>query len=160
MKHAPAPMSLSSPAFEDGATIPRRCTCDGDGHSPPLVFDHVPQGAKSLVLLVIDTDVPTSVRAEGEWDHWLVWNMPATTVGIAEGEGAPGIVGRNTSGTHEYAAPCPPDREHRYFFNLLALDCELDLPKAHATRADIEKAMEGHILAKAQLMGRYERGKG
>ena len=107
-----------------------------------------------------DPDVPTSIRSDGVWDHWLVWNIPPTTTEIPEEGPTPGVVGRNTSGRHEYGGPCPPDREHRYFFKLFALDRELDLPAAHATKEQIIAAMEGHVLASAELMGRYERGRG
>lgn len=153
-------MTITSPAFEDGGVIPRRFTCDGEGHSPPLLFGDVPPGTKSLALIMDDPDVPTSIRAEGEWEHWLVWNMPPDVPGIPQGDPAPGMVGRNTSGTHAYAAPCPPDREHRYFFRLYALDCVLDLAAAHGSKLALLRAMEGHVLAEAELEGRYERGKG
>jgi len=92
----------------------------------------------------------------GVWDHWVVFNIPAGTIKLAEGEAPKGTVGKNTAAKNTYIGPCPPDKEHRYFFKLYALDAELELPKS-STKAEVEKAMEGHIIEKAQLMGRYDK---
>ncbi len=103
-----------------------------------------------------DPDVPTSIRPDGTWDHWVIWNIPPTTFVIVEGKTPPGMTGNNGEGKQEYYGPCPPDREHRYFFKLYALDAMLDLP-AGSSKVDVQKAMKGHILAQAELIGRYNR---
>ncbi|MDD5711022.1 MAG: YbhB/YbcL family Raf kinase inhibitor-like protein [Candidatus Colwellbacteria bacterium] len=150
-------MKIESDVFEARGLIPAKFTCDGENISPALTFNEAPENTQSLVLIVEDPDVPKSIRPDGMWTHWLVWNMPAETAGIAE-DGIPdGIVGRNSNGARKYGGPCPPDKEHRYFFKLFALDTMLDLNSGSASKADLEKAMEGHILAEAQLMGRYAR---
>ncbi len=147
-----APMesfSVSSPAFEQGGRIPARYTCDSDDVSPELRISSIPEGTKTLALIVDDPDAPM-----GTWVHWLVWNIPPAEV-IAENT-APGTLGRNDFGKLEWGGPCPPSGEHRYFFRLYALDAELDLPEGSA-RQELERAMQGHILARAELMGRYSR---
>ena len=108
------------------------------------------------MLILDDPDVPESVRKERMWDHWVVFNMPPETTHIEENSQPPGIPGKNTGGGLNYQGPCPPDREHRYFFKLYALDTELSLPKG-ATKAEVEKAMQSHILNQTELMGRYKR---
>ncbi len=150
------PMKISSPAFQHNGSIPSKYTCDGQNTNPTLDFADIPAGAKSLVLLMDDPDVPKSIRPDGMWDHWVVWNMPPTTVSITEGETPTGAVGKNTGGSQLYGGPCPPDREHRYFFKLYALDALLDLPEG-SSKAVVEKAMKGHVLAQAELVGRYNR---
>lgn len=150
-------MRLESYAFENGGVIPQKYTCDGKDINPELLISEVPEGTKSLVLIMEDPDVPKSIRPDGMWDHWLVWNIPPQTKKIGEGETPSGVIGRNTGGEFSYQGPCPPDREHRYFFKLYALDRELDLDPQTATKKDIEQAMAGHILAQTQLMGRYKR---
>lgn len=150
-------MKLVSPDFEHEAVIPREYTCDGENINPVLYIRDVPSQAQSLVLLMDDPDVPTSVRADNNWDHWVVFNIPPTTARIDKNsvpEGA--IVGRSTSGANAYGGPCPPDGEHRYFFKVYALDTVLDLT-ARATKQDVLNAMEGHIYDQTELMGRYTR---
>jgi hypothetical protein len=149
-------MKLTSPAFEHGGKIPSKYTCDGENINPPLAISDVPPGAGSLVLLMDDPDVPKHLRADGMWDHWVVFNISATLREIGEGKEPEGTPGVGTSGNVEYSGPCPPDREHRYFFKLYALDTELNLPEK-ATKGQVEKAMEGHVIEKTELMGRYER---
>jgi Raf kinase inhibitor-like YbhB/YbcL family protein len=149
-------MKLSSSAFEESGKIPSKYTCDGDNINPPLKISDVPSTTKSLALIMEDPDVPKDLRPDGMWDHWVVFNIPPGTPEIPEGQEPPGTHGVGTSGNQNYFGPCPPDREHRYFFKLFALDSELDLQKK-ATKPELEKAMEGHILEKAELMGRYER---
>lgn len=149
-------MKISSPTFTNEGKIPSPYTCDGDNVNPPLEFADVPNGTASLALIMEDPDVPKSIRPDGMWDHWVVWNIPPSTAGIDEGTLPPGVVGLSTRGVNEYGGPCPPDREHRYFFYLYALDTMLDLPEA-STKADLLGAMEGHIIERAELMGRYER---
>lgn len=145
-------MKITSAAFQDSGEIPRKYTCDGEGLMPPLAFEDVPKGAKSLVLIVDDPDAPM-----GTWDHWILFNIPADAKGIQEGKKEPAWPhGKNSWKRTAWGGPCPPDREHRYFFKLYALDSVLSL-KEGATKAELEKAMEGHILAKAELVGRYRR---
>ena len=148
-------MNLSSPVFEHGGKIPPKYTCNGENINPPLVISGVPSGAKSLVLIMEDPDVPRNLRADGMWDHWIVFNIPPDTSKIPEGKEPQGIHGQGTGGNLDYMGPCPPDREHRYFFKLFALDGKLDLAKG-AGKKEVEKAMEGHVLEKVELMGLYE----
>lgn len=147
-------MKLASPAFQEGGKIPAIYTCDGKGVSPPLTISGVPEKAKSLVLIMDDPDVPASVRKECMWDHWVHFNIPPHVTAIREHQTPPGVQGKNTGGGLGYYGPCPPDREHRYFFKLYALDILLPL-KEGATKAEVEAAMRGHIVASTQLMGRY-----
>lgn len=149
------PMIIQSPAFQHGMPIPARYTCDGENIHPALTFSDVPIDAKSLALLMDDPDVPKNIRPDGMWDHWVVFNMPSDTREIKDAT-APGVYGKNTGGQKEYGGPCPPDQEHRYFFKLYALDTLLDLPWG-ASKKDVEQAMEGHVLAQAELMGTYDR---
>ncbi|MBI3900747.1 MAG: YbhB/YbcL family Raf kinase inhibitor-like protein [Chlamydiia bacterium] len=149
-------MELTCLAFQEGGKIPSRFTCEGEGFSPPLHIKKVPKEAKSLVLIMDDPDVPSWVREDQMYDHWVLFNIAPTTVDIAENRPPLGIHGKNTSGESCYIGPCPPDREHRYFFKLYALDTMLSLPGG-VTKKEVEKAMEGHILAQCQLMGRYEK---
>ena len=149
-------MKLSSSAFEEGGRIPSKYTCDSDNINPHLEISDVPSGAKTLALIMEDPDVPKNLRPDGMWDHWIVFNIPPDTNQIPEGKEPRGTHGEGTSGNQDYNGPCPPDREHRYFFKLFALDSTLEL-KEKATKPELEKAMEGHILEKAELMGTYER---
>lgn len=150
------PLSIESTAFSTNGTIPARFTCDGKNISPELVFGNVPAGTQSLALTLEDPDVPRTVRADGMWDHWVVWNMPPTTVHIAEGATPSGLIGKGTNGKASYLGPCPPDREHRYFFTLYALDATLSLPQG-ATKEELLKALAPHLIEKATLIGRYDR---
>ena len=150
-------MKLMSPAFEHEGKIPSKYTCDGENISPPLTVSDVPPETKSLALIMDDPDVPKHLRSDGMWDHWVVFNIPASMRDIKEGNEPDGIHGIGTGGNMNYFGPCPPDREHRYFFKLYALDTELDLPEK-ATKQQLEKAMENHIIEKAESMGKYERG--
>jgi Raf kinase inhibitor-like YbhB/YbcL family protein len=144
-------MILRSPAFGHEEVIPSKYTCDGDDMSPPLAIDKVPEGTVSLALIMDDPDAPAGV-----WDHWVVFNIPATVSRIGEGEEPPGVHGKGTSGNLTYHGPCPPDREHRYLFKVYALDTQLDLPEG-VSKAEVLYAMEGHVLESTTLMGRYER---
>jgi Raf kinase inhibitor-like YbhB/YbcL family protein len=149
-------MKLTSPAFKSGALIPSKYTCDGDNINPPLNIENVPQDTKSLVLIMDDPDVPRNLREDGIWDHWVVYNIPPNLREIAENSEPPGVHGSGTAGNQNYQGPCPPDREHRYFFKLFALDSELPLPPK-TTKNLVVQAMDGHIITRAELMGRYER---
>lgn len=150
-------MKLESSVFEHEGVIPAKYTCDGENINPPLKFSEVPESAKSLVLIMDDPDVPKLIRPDGMWDHWLVWNIPPETTEIPGGQEPNGVVGKNTRGTFGYRGPCPPDREHRYFFKFYALDTTLDLSPDTATKADLEVAMQGHIMDQTELIGRYAR---
>ena len=146
-----AGLQISSPAFQNNGVIPAKYTCDGAGTNPALQFGGVPAKAKSLALIVEDPDVPKNLKADGMFDHWVLWDIAPTAKGIAEGDGKGGM---NETGTAGFMGPCPPDREHRYFFKLFALDTKLTGAKI-AGKKDLEKAMDGHVLEKAELVGRY-----
>jgi hypothetical protein len=150
-------MQLASSAFDHQEKIPSKYTCDGANINPPLAISGVPEGTHSLALIMEDPDVPRDLRKDGMWDHWVVYNIPPDLTGIGEAEEPPGTPGIGTANNTTYFGPCPPDREHRYFFKLYALDRRLNLP-AGSSKAQVEAAMEGHILAQSELMGRYERG--
>ena len=153
-------MKITSPAFAEGAEIPSEYTCDGKNSNPQLDFAEVPAAAKSIVLIMDDPDVPAEVRPERMWDHWVVFNIPPETNTVSAGQNPPGIAGKNSQGTLEYGGPCPPTqfepKRHRYFFKLYALDIMLDLPEG-STKAQVEQAMQGHIVEQAQLMGKYQK---
>jgi Raf kinase inhibitor-like YbhB/YbcL family protein len=152
-------MKIKSEAFENATKIPNQFTCDGDGFNPHLSFEGVPENAKSLALIVDDPDIPDAVKNSygiQVWDHWVVFNIPPGVKGIEENSAPNGIVGKNTGEENRYGPPCPPDREHRYFFKLYALDTVLDI-SPNSKAQDLMNAMEGHILEKAELMGVYER---
>ncbi len=152
-------MKLTSSAFSEGEKIPLQYTCDGKNMSPPLQMSNIPQGTQSLALIMDDPDIPEAAKKQFNiqvWDHWIVFNIPPTTREIFEGIQPQGMIGKNTRGNLTYTGPCPPDKEHRYFFKLYALNTMLSLSEG-ATKKELETAMQGHILAQAQLIGRYER---
>jgi len=153
----PITMNLSSPAFENAGNIPSKYTCDGDNISPELNWSEVPEGTESFVLI---HDDPDAVPVAGYvWDHWILYNIPANTSSIPENSSV-GQQGMTSFGKTGYGGPCPPDSsgKHKYFFKLYALDSSLDLP-AEPDKSQIEEAMEGHILAQAELTGNYDRTK-
>jgi Raf kinase inhibitor-like YbhB/YbcL family protein len=147
-----ADFKLTSSAFDDGQEIPSRHSCEGDDLSPPLSWSGVPQGTRSLALIVDDPDAPG-----GTFTHWLAWGLEPASGGIGEGEVA-AVEGRNDFGTVEYRGPCPPPGHgpHRYFFRLHAVDADIGLEPG-ADKQDLERALEGHVLGSAGLIGRYER---
>lgn len=149
-------MRLTSSSFSHNAHIPSKYTCDGENINPALSFEDVPTSTQSLVLIMEDPDVPNHLRSDGMWDHWIVFNIPPNTSTVAEGEEPRGVHGLGTSGNSNYHGPCPPDREHRYFFKLFALDTKLELPEG-ASKKYVERAMEGYVLDSAVLIGLYER---
>lgn len=151
-------MTITSPAFQEGGTIPILYTCEGKNTHPALYFHNIPSSTKSLVLIMDDPDVPASVRPERMYDHWIVFNIPPTVQRIEEHGPIPGIQGKSTNGKNMYVGPCPPFGEHRYFFKLYALDTLLQLA-AGATKEEVERAMKGHILAETHLMGKYAKKK-
>ena len=143
-------LPIKSPAFEFGKPIPKKYSCDGQDINPPLTIEGISKEAKTLVLIVDDPDAPS-----GTFDHWIVWNIPASTSKIDENTVA-GKEGMNSARQPGYMGPCPPSGTHRYFFKVYALDTELSLGIA-SKKKDVEKAMQGHILAKGELMGLYSR---
>ena len=142
-------MELTSPAFQNNTLIPAKYTCQGEDISPPLAVTGIPNGTVTFALINDDPDAPG-----GTWDHWIVWNIPPDgTIGQST---VPGLQGKNSWGRNKYGGPCPPSGTHRYFFKLYALDGKLAL-KEGARKADVLKAMEGHVLAQAQLIGLYKK---
>jgi len=144
-------LKLTSASFKNNGKIPSRHTCDGEGISPELSINGADEKARSFVLIMDDPDAPS-----GTWDHWVKFNIATSTTQIKEGEEPSGISGVGTSGNKDYFGPCPPDKEHRYFFKLYSLDTELELFEG-ATKKEVEDAMEGHILEQTELIGLYER---
>lgn len=145
-------LSIASKAFPHNSMIPAAHTCDGADESPPLSIRDVPEEARSLALIVDDPDAPAKT-----WVHWVVWNIGAETKEIPAGSVPPGALqGRNDFGRPGWGGPCPPSGTHRYFFKLYALDALLPLPPG-ASKAQLEEAMKGHVLGKAELIGLYRR---
>ena len=146
-------ITLTSSAFQEGAAIPARYTCEGADISPPLAWSGAPSGTKAFALINDDPDAPA-----GTWVHWVLFNVPGGVTHLPEGAELSGALqGRNDSRKNGYSGPCPPPgKPHRYFFKLYALDAPLPL-KPGATKADVEKAMQGHVLAETQLMGTFAR---
>ncbi|HVC12205.1 MAG TPA: YbhB/YbcL family Raf kinase inhibitor-like protein [Burkholderiales bacterium] len=149
--------SLTSSAFAEGGAIPSKYTCDGRDLSPPLAWSGVPAGAHSLALVVDDPDAPDPAAPTTTWVHWVLYDIPAATTAIAEGARAAGAQdGTNDWKRTGYGGPCPPVGRHRYFFKLYALDRALpDLRRP--TKAQLEAAMQGHVLAEARLIGTYRK---
>ena len=137
--------------FESNQLIPAKYTCDGDNVNPPLTIEGVPEGTKSLVLIVDDPDAPA-----GTFDHWVVWNIPPTSK--IEENTVPGAEGLSSYRKHAYGGPCPPYGTHRYFFKVYALDTKLDL-SANSAKKDVEKAVGSHVLAEGELVGLYRRSR-
>jgi len=148
-------MQITSSAFADNTPIPDLYTCKGEDINPPLDIGGVPAGAVSLVLVVTDPDAPDPAAPKVIWEHWLMWNIAPDTVAI-EAAGVPvgAVQGTNSWGRADYGGPCPPIGTHRYFFKLYALDTTLALGTS-SIKADVETAMQGHILAEAELIGLY-----
>ncbi len=154
-------LKLESSAFQEGAAIPQKYTCEGKDISPPLSWAGVPEGAKSLALIVDDPDAPDPKAPKMIWVHWVLFNMPVDAAGLPEGAGA--LPGGAASGLNDwkrtgYGGPCPPTGRHRYFFKLYALDAVL-AGLSHPNKAAVEAAMRGHVLEQATLMGTYEKGR-
>lgn len=145
-------MLVRSPAFDHEGVVPAKYTCDGEDLSPPIAIERVPSGTVSLALIVDDPDAPG-----GTWDHWVVFNIPTTLSRVGEGSEPEGVRGANSWGRLGYGGPCPPGGEHRYLFKVYALDTMLKLAPG-ATKAEVERAMEGHVLERTTLVGRYARG--
>lgn len=155
-----AKLELTSPAFEPGAAIPAKYTCQGEDLSPALSWSGLPQGTQSLALIVDDPDAPM-----GTWVHWVVYNLPGDASGLTEGASqgsasssnlpAGTKQGKTSFGRADYGGPCPPSGEHHYFFKLYALDVKLE--NEGLDKDGLLKAMEGHILAQGELVGVYQK---
>ena len=152
-------ITITSSAFEDGGMIPKKHTCDSVNVSPPLTWAGVPDSAVSLALICDDPDAPSRT-----WVHWVMYNIPPDTNSLSEGVSKDSLLANGAiQGMTDfkkvgYGGPCPPSGTHRYFFKLYALDFTPKF-KTHATKAELLKAMEGHVLAEGVLMGRYERAR-
>lgn len=150
-------MKLTSSAFVDNGLIPAKYTCDGADISPPLTWDEIPSETQSLVLIVDDPDAPGRTFV-----HWVVYDIPPTVNQLPEkivgSKNIPsgGVQGKNDFGKLGYGGPCPPSGTHHYFFHLYALDQKLSLATG-ASKSQIIRVMEGHVLGKAELIGRYQR---
>ena len=152
-------MKIESPNFTHNGDIPQNYTCDGTDVSPGLVWDDVPKGTKSLALIVDDPDAPDPAAPRMTWVHWVLYNLPPDTTRLAEGTLSADLPSGTLEGINDwqrtgYGGPCPPVGRHRYFFKLYALETmleDLDNP----TKAQVESAMKGHILAQGQLVGTY-----
>ena len=142
-------MKLKSPEFKNNEYIPKRFACSGENVNPALIIEATPTDTKSLALIFDDPDAPM-----GTWVHWVVFNIPV--ISRIEEDSVPGKQGINDFGRLNYGGPCPPFGTHRYIFKAYALDIELNLEEG-LTKADLEKAMAGHILAKAELIGLYKK---
>ncbi len=153
--------TLTSTAFADHGEIPPQYTCDGDDRSPPLAWEGVPDGTKSLALIVDDPDAPDPDAPKTTWVHWVIYNILTSETGLPEGVTAPNLPAEATEGLNDweqvgYRGPCPPIGRHRYFHKLYALDTmlpDLDTP----TKTQLESAMADHILGQATLMGTYQK---
>jgi Raf kinase inhibitor-like YbhB/YbcL family protein len=144
-------MKILSPEFESKGFIPKKFTCQGEDINPSLIIEGIPKGAESLALIVDDPDAPM-----GTWVHWVVFDIPL--INRIEENSTPGKQGRNDSGRNKYGGPCPPSGTHRYFFKIYALDTIFNLNEG-ITKKELEKAMAGHILAQAELIGLYKKTK-
>lgn len=142
-------MKLTSPEFEHNSSIPRKFTCQGEDINPALVIEGIPDSTKSLALIMDDPDAPM-----GTWVHWVVYNI--AVISRIDEDSVPGEQAMNNFGRRDYGGPCPPSGTHRYFFKIYALDTEVNL-KEGARKKDLEAAMEGHILDKAELIGLYKK---
>jgi hypothetical protein len=155
----PSNLQIRSSAFVPDGEIPQKYTCQGTDTSPPLSFSGVPEGTRSLALIVDDPDAPDPRAPKTTWVHWVLYNLPADVKGMKEGvQRLPTgtLQGLNDWKRNGYGGPCPPVGRHRYLHKLYALDVVLEDLK-NPTKGQLEKAMAGHILAKAQLVGTYQK---
>ena len=154
-------MQLTSPHFSNQGDIPKKYTCDGEDTSPALEWSAVPEGIKSFILIVDDPDAPDPAAPKMTWVHWVLYNIPGTANSLAEGVTEQNLPRGTLQGLNDwkrtgYGGPCPPIGKHRYFHKLYALDIvlpDLNLP----TKAKLENEMSGHVLARAELVGLYQR---
>ena len=156
-------LALTSPAFTPGGEIPALFTCEGRDVSPALRFTGVPESARSLALVVDDPDAPDPKAPKMTWVHWVLYNLPPTASGLPEAVAPADLPAGTRQGTNDwkrtgYGGPCPPIGRHRYYHKLYALDAVLpDL--GAATKAELEAAMKGHVVAQVELVGTYEKHK-
>ena len=157
-------LTLTSAAFSHQGEIPRRYTCEGEDVSPPLLWSNPPEGTRSFALIVDDPDAPDPKAPRMTWVHWVLYNLPATASELPEGVPSEALPQGTGEGLNDwkrkgYGGPCPPIGRHRYFHKLYALDIVLpDL--GAAGKPELETAMEGHVLGRAELVGTYEKGTG
>ncbi len=146
---------VTSPAFADGQPIPQKYSCDGENVSPPLEWHGIPDSAKSIALICDDPDAPS-----GTFTHWVLYDIPAAATRLSEGAADTGKAGLNSFGKIGYGGPCPPPRDaaHRYVFRVYALDVA-SVGKPGLAGSDLSAAIEGHVLAEGELVGRYQRKK-
>jgi Raf kinase inhibitor-like YbhB/YbcL family protein len=154
-------LTLKSSAFDNGGEIPSRYTCEGEDVSPSLVWTGVPETARSLVLIIDDPDAPDPKAPKMTWVHWVLYNIPPDVTGLPEGvvpaKLSPGMMeGLNDWKRIGYGGPCPPIGRHRYFHKLYALDMILEVMNT-PTKANVEVAMKGHVIAQTELMGTYKK---
>jgi Raf kinase inhibitor-like YbhB/YbcL family protein len=157
-----ATLAVTSPAFSANGSMPSKYTCEGEDTSPPLAWSEPPAGTKSIAVIVDDPDAPDPAAPKRVWVHWVLYDIPPTTRQIPEGVKAANAIGggardgKSDFGRTGWGGPCPPKGRHRYFHKVYALDTVLpDL--GEPTKADLEKAMSGHVLAKGELVGTYEK---
>lgn len=155
-------LQLVSTAFDPDGPIPRDYTCEGRNLSPPLAWSGIPAGTRSLALIVDDPDAPDPAHPRMTWVHWVLFNLPPECAALAAGASGNlphgSAQGVNDWNRTDYGGPCPPIGRHRYFHKLYALDTRLD-HLAAPTKAELERAMQGHILARAELVGTYQKGR-
>jgi Raf kinase inhibitor-like YbhB/YbcL family protein len=156
-------LKITSSAFQQGGSIPARYTCEGQDTSPPLSWSDVPAGAKSIALIVDDPDAPDPAKPQRVYVHWVVYNISTSATSLPENASKSGlpkgaVQGKNDWGKPEYGGPCPPIGRHRYFFKLYALDTALT-GLSSPGKADLEKAMKGHVVDSGELMGTYQKAK-
>ena len=144
-------MILTSPEFKNSEYIPAKFTCQGQDINPELIISDISKEVESLALIVDDPDAP-----KGTWVHWVVYNIPV--ISKIKENSVPGTLGLNTLNEKSYHGPCPPSGTHRYFFKIYGLNKKLDLREG-LSKADLEKAIEGHVVAKAELVGLYKKNK-
>ena len=155
-------LRIYSPAFTDGGEIPLKHTCGGEDIAPPLSWEGIPADARSLVLIVDDPDAPDPAAPRMTWVHWVVYNLPADSSGLPEGSTLSDLPVGAAEGINDwkrpgYGGPCPPVGRHRYFHKLYALDSLLE-GLERPTKAQVESAMQGHVLEQAELLGTYQKG--
>ena len=156
-------LKATSSAFQQGGSIPAKYTCEGQDVSPPLAWSGAPGNINSYALIVDDPDAPDPAKPQRVYVHWVLYNIPASTITLPENASKSGlpngaVQGKNDWGKAEYGGPCPPIGRHRYFFKFYALDTTLT-GLSSPTKADLEKAMKGHVVDSGELMGTYQKGR-